>query len=44
MFSFSLSGELTTMCDRCLGDLIVPVEGEEQTIVCYFTLSTSVCH
>lgn len=33
MFSFSLSGELTTMCDRCLGDLIVPVEGEEHLCV-----------
>ncbi len=33
MFSVSLSGELTTMCDRCLGDLIVPVEGEEHLCV-----------
>ncbi len=33
MFSFSLSGELTTMCDRCLGNLIVPVEGEEHLCV-----------
>ena len=29
MLSFILTGEVTTMCDRCLGDLVVPVEGKE---------------
>ena len=33
MFTFTLKGEVTTMCDRCLGDLVVPVEGEEHLCV-----------
>ncbi len=41
MFTFLLKGELTTMCDRCLGDLIVPVEGEEH--LCVRFSDTEVC-
>lgn len=33
MFSFELKGELTTWCDRCLGELRLPVEGEEKLCV-----------
>lgn len=33
MFHFDLKGELTTWCDRCLGELRVPVEGEEKLCV-----------
>lgn len=29
MFEFELSGEVTVQCDRCLGELKVPVEGKE---------------
>ena len=29
MFKFSLTGEVTTQCDRCLGEIKVPIEGEE---------------
>ena len=30
MFDFSLSGEVTTFCDRCLGQITVPIEGNEK--------------
>ena len=30
MFDFSLSGEVTTFCDRCLGPITVPIEGKEK--------------
>lgn len=30
MFRFRLRGEVETWCDRCLGDIKVPIEGEEQ--------------
>lgn len=33
MFHFHLEGELTTWCDRCLGEMRVPVEGDEQLCV-----------
>ena len=33
MFSFELKGELTTWCDRCLGELRIPVDGEEKLCV-----------
>ena len=33
MFTFKLKGELLTWCDRCLGELKVPVEGEEHLCV-----------
>ena len=29
MFKFKLEGEVTTRCDRCLGEIKVPIEGEE---------------
>ncbi len=29
MFNFELKGEVTTRCDRCLGELKVPIEGHE---------------
>ena len=33
MFYFAYSGEVTTMCDRCLGEIKLPVEGEETLCV-----------
>ena len=30
MFDFSLEGEVVTRCDRCLGELKVPIEGKER--------------
>lgn len=30
MFDFSLEGEVTTLCDRCLGEMKVPIEGKER--------------
>ena len=29
MIKFTLQGEVTTLCDRCLGEMRVPIEGEE---------------
>jgi uncharacterized metal-binding protein YceD (DUF177 family) len=29
MFNFELSGEVTTRCDRCLGEMKVQIEGKE---------------
>ena len=29
MFEFKLEGEVVTRCDRCLGEIRVPIEGEE---------------
>ena len=29
MFEFELSGEVTTTCDRCLGEVKIPIEGHE---------------
>ncbi len=33
MFHFAYSGTLTTMCDRCLGEMTLPVEGTESLYV-----------
>jgi len=33
LFHFSLSGEVKLPCDRCLEEVIIPVEGSEQLIV-----------
>ena len=33
MFDFSLKGEVETPCDRCLGRMRVPIEGEEHLCV-----------
>jgi uncharacterized metal-binding protein YceD (DUF177 family) len=33
MFTFSLSGEVETPCDRCLGRVKVPIDGEEHLCV-----------
>ena len=33
MFTFELKGDITTWCDRCLGDLKVPIEGKESLCV-----------
>ena len=41
MFTFTLTGKLTTMCDRCLGDLTVPVEGQEHLCVRFSDTETS---
>ena len=29
VMKFTLRGEVTTLCDRCLGEMRVPIEGEE---------------
>ncbi len=41
MFHFHLEGELTTWCDRCLGELRVPVEGDDQLCVRFSDSETS---
>lgn len=41
MFNFTLEGTLTTMCDRCLSDLTVPVEGVENLCVRFSDTETS---
>lgn len=33
MFYFTYSGEVTTTCDRCLGEMRLPVEGEQSLCV-----------
>lgn len=33
MFDFRMKGEVVTWCDRCLGEMKVPVEGEERLCV-----------
>ncbi len=33
LFTFSFAGEVTTQCDRCLGEMKVNVEGEEHLSV-----------
>lgn len=30
---FTLCGEVTTLCDRCLGEMRVPIEGEETLVL-----------
>ena len=41
LFTFSFSGELTTWCDRCLGDMTVGVTGEESLSVRFSDSETS---
>lgn len=41
MLDFILEGEVTTMCDRCLGDLRVPIEGEEHLCVRFSDTETT---
>lgn len=33
LFYFTFSGEVTTTCDRCLGEMRLPVEGEQSLCV-----------
>lgn len=33
LLNFSFNGTITVPCDRCLDDVIIPVEGEEKLIV-----------
>ena len=33
MFGFELQGEVETWCDRCLGEMMVPIEGVLQGIL-----------
>lgn len=33
MLHFSLKGEVRTLCDRCLGELTLPIEGEESLCI-----------
>lgn len=33
LFTFTLSGEVRVLCDRCLGEMTLPVEGEEHLSV-----------
>ena len=41
MFFFSFHGEIKTTCDRCLGEMKVPVEGTEQLCVKFSDTETS---
>ena len=41
LFYFSFHGEIITTCDRCLGELEVPVSGEEQLCVKFSDTETS---
>ena len=41
MFTFSFSGIVKSICDRCLGDLDVPVEGENTLCVKFSDTETS---
>ncbi len=41
MFNFELQGEVETWCDRCLGEMKVPIEGEEA--LCVRFSDTEVC-
>ena len=41
MFTFSLSGEVATPCDRCLGRVTIPIEGEEH--LCVRFSDTEIC-
>ncbi len=42
MFTFRLNGEVTTFCDRCLGKMNVPVDGEEHLCVRFSDTETAV--
>ena len=41
MLKFTLKGEVTTLCDRCLGPLTIPVEGTENLCVRFSDTETS---
>jgi hypothetical protein len=41
MFTFRLNGEVTTFCDRCLGKMNVPVDGEEHLCVRFSDTETT---
>ena len=41
VFSFSYRGLMKTECDRCLGEMEVPVEGEEKLSVTFSDTATS---
>lgn len=41
MFTFRLNGEVTTFCDRCLGKMNVPVDGEEHLCVRFSDTETA---
>lgn len=41
MFTFVFEGEVKTACDRCLGELTVPVSGEERLYVRFSDTETS---
>ena len=41
MFTFLFKGEVRTTCDRCLGEMSVPVEGEEHLCVKFSDTETS---
>lgn len=40
-FTFSFKGEVKSVCDRCLGDISVPVEGEETLCVKFSDTETT---
>ena len=40
-FRFRLKGEVATWCDRCLGDMRLPIEGEERLEVRFSDTETS---
>ena len=41
MFTFLFKGEVKTTCDRCLGEMSVPLEGEEHLCVKFSDTETS---
>ena len=41
LFGFAFHGTIKTTCDRCLGEMEVPVEGEEQLCVKFSDTETS---
>lgn len=41
LFRFDLAGEVTVPCDRCLGPLTLPIEGEENLTVSFSDTETT---
>ena len=41
VFDFRFKGEVYTTCDRCLGEMVLPVEGEERLCVKFSDTDTS---
>lgn len=41
MLTFHLEGQITTPCDRCLGDVVVPIAGEEHLNVRFSDTETT---